>query len=136
MTKSSVLLLGKMIEMMKAIEAMFHRQTVKICDSVTHIIQHLSYVALFAVSNAKKRLVSDKVSDKKYSEQTGFLSSLVLAEKCLNGPATKERRLVIHLAIAVGVQMKSFKEEEILLSLGHAQAGPDWRVARKTAGGL
>lgn len=114
MTKSSVLLLGKMIEMMKAIEAMFHRQTVKICDSVTHIIQHLSYVALFAVSNAKKRLVSDKVSDKKYSERSlDVLSALVLAEKCLNGPATKERRLVIHLAIAVGVQMKSFKEEEI-----------------------
>lgn len=110
MTKSSVLLLCRMIEMMKAIEGMFHQQTVKICDSVTHIVQHLTYVALFAVSNAKKRLISDK----KYSERRlDVLSALVLVEKCLSGPATKERRLIIHLAIAVGVQMKSFKDEEI-----------------------
>ncbi|XP_064467103.1 WASH complex subunit 4-like [Ornithodoros turicata] len=110
MTKTSVLLLCKMIEMMKAIEAMFHKQTVKICDCIIHIVQHLSYTALFAVHSAKKRLVTDK----KYSERKlDVLSALVLTEKCLNGPGTRERRLIIHLAMAVGVQLKNLKEDEL-----------------------
>lgn len=50
----------------------------------------------------KKRVISDK----KYSEQRlDVLSSLVLAENALNGPSTKERRLVVSLALCVGTQL-------------------------------
>lgn len=46
------------------------------------------------------------ISDKKYSEQRlDVLSSLVLAENALNGPSTKERRLVVSLALCVGTQL-------------------------------
>ncbi|KAG2459915.1 WASC4 protein, partial [Polypterus senegalus] len=59
----------------------------------------------------KKRVISDK----KYSEQRlDVLSALVLAENALNGPSTKERRLIVSLAISVGTQMKTFKDEELL----------------------
>lgn len=46
------------------------------------------------------------ISDKKYSEQRlDVLSSLVLAENALNGPSTKERLLVVFLALCVGTQL-------------------------------
>lgn len=46
------------------------------------------------------------ISDKKYSEQRlDVLSSLVLAENVLNGPSTKERLLVVSLALCVGTQL-------------------------------
>lgn len=48
------------------------------------------------------------ISDKKYSERRlDVLSALVLAENALNGPSTKERRLVVALALSVGTQMVS-----------------------------
>lgn len=48
------------------------------------------------------------ISDKKYSEQRlDVLSSLVLAENALSGPSTKERRLVVSLALCVGTQLVS-----------------------------
>uniref|UniRef100_A0A4W3HQH7 WASH complex subunit 4 n=1 Tax=Callorhinchus milii TaxID=7868 RepID=A0A4W3HQH7_CALMI len=59
--------------------------------------------------------LSPVISDKKYSEQRlDVLSALVLAENALNGPSTKERRLVIALALSVGTQMKTFRDEELL----------------------
>ncbi|XP_074863978.1 WASH complex subunit 4 isoform X2 [Carettochelys insculpta] len=59
----------------------------------------------------KKRVISDK----KYSEQRlDVLSALVLAENTLNGPSTKQRRLIVSLALSVGTQMKTFKDEELL----------------------
>ncbi|XP_076340851.1 strumpellin and WASH-interacting protein isoform X2 [Tachypleus tridentatus] len=110
MTKTSVLALCRMIEMLKAIEATFHKHTMHICENITHIVQHLGYIALTAINAAKKRLVADK----KYSERRlDVLSALVLAEKALNGPGTKERRLITHLAMALGTQLKSFKEDEL-----------------------
>lgn len=52
----------------------------------------------------KKRVISDK----KYSEQRlDVLSALVLAENTLNGPSTKQRRLIVSLALSVGTQLVS-----------------------------
>lgn len=110
MVKSSVLALFKMVEMLKAIEATFHRQSILICESITHVVQHLSYIALVAINQAKKKIISDK----KYSERhLDVLSALLLAEKSLNGPGTKERRLITNLVMSLGIQMKSFRDDEL-----------------------
>ncbi|XP_062316984.1 WASH complex subunit 4 isoform X1 [Osmerus eperlanus] len=116
MTKTSVKALCRLVELLKAVEHMFHRRSMVVADSVSHITQQLQSQALHAIAIAKKRVVSDK----KYSEQRlDVLSSLVLAENALNGPSTKERRLVVALALSVGTQMKTFKDEELLpLQLG------------------
>lgn len=51
------------------------------------------------------------ISDKKYSEQRlDVLSSLVLVENALSGPSTKERRLVVSLALCVGTQLVRWGE--------------------------
>ncbi|XP_037306839.2 WASH complex subunit 4 isoform X2 [Pungitius pungitius] len=111
MTKTSVKALCRLVELLKAVEHMFHRRCMFVADSVSHITQQLQSQALNAIAVAKKRVISDK----KYSEQRlDVLSSLVLAENALSGPSTKERRLVVSLALCVGTQLKTFRDEELL----------------------
>ncbi|XP_060770735.1 WASH complex subunit 4 [Neoarius graeffei] len=111
MTKTSVKALCRLVELLKAVEHTFHRRSLVVADSVSHITQQLQSQALASISTAKKRVISDK----KYSEQRlDVLSALVLAENTLNGPSTRERRLVVTLALSVGTQMKTFKDEELL----------------------
>uniref|UniRef100_A0A3B3VAH5 WASH complex subunit 4 n=1 Tax=Poecilia latipinna TaxID=48699 RepID=A0A3B3VAH5_9TELE len=111
MTKTSVKALCRLVELLKAVEHTFHRRSMVVADSVSLITLQLQSQALNAISNAKKRVISDK----KYSEQRlDVLSSLVLAENALSGPSTKERRLVVSLALCVGTQLKTFKDEELL----------------------
>lgn len=111
MTKSSVLCLCKMIEMLKAIEVTYHRHTLRISDSISHIVQHLSCTAMKIIRSGKAQLISDK----KYSERRlDVLSALVLAEKIMNGPGTKERILITQLAMELGVQMRSFRDDDMI----------------------
>ncbi|XP_063053067.1 WASH complex subunit 4 [Engraulis encrasicolus] len=111
MTKASVKALCRLVELLKAVEHTFYRRSMVVADSVSHITQQLQSQALTAIATAKKRVVSEK----KYSEQRlDVLSSLVLAENTLNGPSTKERRLVVSLALSVGTQMRTFRDEELL----------------------
>ncbi|XP_022098788.1 WASH complex subunit 4-like [Acanthaster planci] len=110
MTKTAVLALCRLIEMLKSIEHTFHRRTMLVAESITHIIQYLQFTSLALVNGAKKRIISDK----KYSEKRlDALSALVLVENALSGTATKERKLIANLALHVGTQMKAFKEDEL-----------------------
>ena len=70
----------------------------KICSTVgEYSLVHIFYF--------QKRIVSDR----KYSErQLDVLSALVLTEKALNGPGTKERRLITKLALAFASKMVKF----------------------------
>ncbi|KAG7274770.1 hypothetical protein CRUP_015757 [Coryphaenoides rupestris] len=111
LTKTSVKALCRLVELLKAVEHTFHRRSMMVADSVSHITQQLQSQALHAIGIAKKRVISDK----KYSEQRlDVLSSLVLAENALSGPSTRERRMAVSLALSVGTQMKTFKDEELL----------------------
>ncbi|XP_061187838.1 WASH complex subunit 4-like isoform X2 [Saccostrea echinata] len=115
MTKSCLLSLCRLIELLKAIEHTFHGRTMLIAESVNHIVQHLSFICLSSIGVAKKRITSDK----RYSERRlDVLSALVLAETALNGPGTKERRLITHLALALGTKMKTFKDDELQNLMG------------------
>ena len=55
MTKSAVLALCKLVELLKAIEHTFHRRSMFVAQSLSHIIQHLSYLALAALETVKVR---------------------------------------------------------------------------------
>ncbi|KAK2158033.1 hypothetical protein LSH36_178g02040 [Paralvinella palmiformis] len=115
MTKTSVLALCRLVELLKAIQHTFHRKSMKVAESVNRIVEHLSFVALSTITTAKKRIVSEKrYSDKKLD----MLSSLILAENVLSGPGTKERRLVLHLALAIAKQMHVFRDDELAALVG------------------
>ena len=53
MTKTAVLALCKLVELLKAIEHTFHRRSMLIAESVNHIVQYLSFMALASISTAK-----------------------------------------------------------------------------------
>lgn len=92
------------------------------------IVRHLSSESL--VISETKLIVSSfifkkrVISDKKYSEQRlDVLSALVLAENALNGPSTKQRRLIVSLSLSVGTQMVSGRASPVLGC--PSLAGPD-----------
>ena len=71
------------------------------------ILSFCIFFFFFFIQPQNKRVISDK----KYSEQRlDVLSSLVLAENALSGPSTKERRLVVSLALCVGTQMVCWED--------------------------
>ena len=53
MTKTAVLALCKLVELLKAIEHTFHRRSMLIAESVNHIVQYLSFMALASIATAK-----------------------------------------------------------------------------------
>ncbi|KAG1671599.1 WASH complex subunit 4 [Nymphon striatum] len=109
MTKTAVLSLCKLIETLKLIESVYHKHTLKITENINNILQYLSYIALTTITIVKKRVTTDK----KYSTQAlDVLSALVMIEKALSGPGTKERLLIARLGLAMTTQLKCFKDEE------------------------
>ncbi|XP_074621303.1 WASH complex subunit 4-like isoform X2 [Acropora palmata] len=110
LTKTAVLALCRLVELLKAIEHTFHRRSMLIAESVNHMLQHLTFMALACIDTAKKRIVADK----KYTDKRlDVLAALVLVQNVLNGPATKERRLVTQLGLHVATQFKSLRDEEM-----------------------
>ena len=53
MTKTFVLALCQLIELLKAIEHTFHRRSMLIAESINHIQQHLGFIALTGLAAAK-----------------------------------------------------------------------------------
>nr|XP_006817005.1 PREDICTED: WASH complex subunit 7-like [Saccoglossus kowalevskii] len=81
MTRTAVLSLCKLIELLKSIEYTFHHRTMLIAETINHILQHLQFMALAAINTAKKRIISDK----KYSEKrlvSSFLLTPILHLAC------------------------------------------------------
>ncbi|EDV25801.1 uncharacterized protein TRIADDRAFT_24562 [Trichoplax adhaerens] len=119
MSKSSVLSICRVVEMLKAIDHTFHRRSVVIAESINVVIQFVVYFLLKAIEKSKKRLRSDK----KYTEaRLDVLSALILAQNALNGPGTKERILICRLAICVALQMRCFKDDELSFIIGLTKA--------------
>ncbi|KAF4526331.1 hypothetical protein B566_EDAN012258 [Ephemera danica] len=112
MTKTSVVALCRLVELLKYIQFMFHAHSVAVAESMNHVIQHLTYQAIGIVIAAKRTMTGDSC---KYSAaQLDILSSLLLAERAFHGAGTRDRRLVAHLALSTANQMKTFREEDIL----------------------
>ena len=53
MTKTFVLALCQLIELLKAIEHTFHRRSMLVAESINHILQHLTFMALSSMAAAK-----------------------------------------------------------------------------------
>ena len=53
MTRTSVLALCHLAEVLKAVEHTFHRRSMLVAESINHIVQHLSFIVLAAIGTAK-----------------------------------------------------------------------------------
>ena len=109
MTKSNVIDLCRLIELLKSIQKAYYEKKEFLTLSKQYVLQLTQRVLLSFIQNAKKRVVSDK----KYSEKRlDILSGLVLAGNSLNGPPTKERLLVASYGLSIANRLKTFKSEE------------------------
>lgn len=111
MTKSLVLGICRLIELMKAVEHVYERLSTNIAKCINLLFQFLSYQILRFILVAKKNLLQDKkFSDK----QVDILSSLVLVEKLLSGPVTNSRLQIIAIALTFTNRIKTFTEGDFL----------------------
>lgn len=109
MSKSNVLELCRLLELLKSIQKAYYEKKEILTIAKQHILQLTQRILLSFIQNAKKRIVSDK----KYSEKRlDILSGLVLAANALNGPPSKERLLVASYGLTIANRMKTFKNDE------------------------
>ncbi|CAF5005843.1 unnamed protein product, partial [Rotaria sp. Silwood1] len=107
-----MLILYRYTELLKVIEATYHRHTMAIAPYFNAIMQYHSQRLLKIIAIAKKRITS--ATDKRFTDkQVDVLAALVLAEFCLNGPCTKERLLIFRLAFSFGSRLKTCRDDEM-----------------------
>ncbi|CAF3374323.1 unnamed protein product [Rotaria sp. Silwood1] len=107
-----MLILYRYTELLKVIEATYHRHTMAIAPYFNAIMQYHSQRLLKIIAIANKRITS--ATDKRFTDkQVDVLAALVLAEFCLNGPCTKERLLIFRLAFSFGSRLKTCRDDEM-----------------------
>ena len=98
LTKSVISSLGELIAATKMIQETFRSVTEAVTEVCLKSGQHAQFLVLNIIQGLKKGLVSDR----KYSdERIDILSCLLIAEKVLAGPVTRQRTAVATIAITL-----------------------------------
>lgn len=97
MTKQTLMVICKLLEMLKMIQLAFNNHSTNISKIIYCITQYFQYKVLHLVNTSKKKLISSKLREK----GVDALSALKIAERCLHGPPGKVRILVAKLAFDV-----------------------------------
>eukprot|EP01137_Pigoraptor_chileana_P013132 Opistho-2@66313 len=119
MTKSIARSLCSLIELLKAIEATYHRRSMAIAEVLPLVIQHVSLAIIAILDPVRQRLSQDKRYSNKHLD---VLASLQLALDMLQGSATHPRRVVLNLALNIVTQMpKAFREGELDVLYNHVR---------------
>lgn len=96
-TKSVLLSVCKLIEILKSFKLIYSKNKVTITYMLLILIQHLSYKALYLLNHLKKQ----HTQDKSYKEhQLDVLSALNVCEHSLKRPVTKESILIANLSLS------------------------------------
>lgn len=109
MGKACALSVCHLVESLKAIEHTYHRHGSLLADSIPHVIQYLTYQVLSIVATTKNRVSSARLD----AQRLDILMALNLVEQMLSGPGTKERRLVMRVALSLANQAKALRDEDI-----------------------
>lgn len=107
MLKSTVLSACHLMESIKILLSSFYKWSMVMSESLMQIAQYVTMLALSVVSSVQKRLKTDK----RVSKET--LLGLNLISNCLSGPATRERMVLVKLAIGVCQRQKAMKDDEV-----------------------
>lgn len=95
MSKPTLMAICKCIELLKLVQGFFADNVDIIARVFQSLVQYLQHKSLYLVVSARKKLSMDKNNDKKLD----VISSLRIVERCLAGPPTKSRLIVINLAM-------------------------------------
>ncbi|KAL6052161.1 WASH complex subunit 4 [Balamuthia mandrillaris] len=98
------------VELLKAIHSTCHRRSAMIGESISYMMQQVSFRLQQLLLPIKQRLETNK----KYSDaKLDVLAAVTLALQMLNGCATRDRLLVLHLCFHVLSQPEFLKESEM-----------------------
>lgn len=107
---SKIRTLCQCLEMIKAIQYTFHRQSATLGESIAFMTQQMQFTLQRQFLPIKQHLASAK----KFNAQSlDNLSAANLALNMLNGCATDDRRLLLRLAMHVLFQLPSIDDEKI-----------------------
>ncbi|KAG0719759.1 WASH complex subunit 4 [Chionoecetes opilio] len=109
MGKACALSVCSLVESLKAIEHTYHRHNSLLADSLPHVIQYLTYQVLAIISAAKSRVSNSRLD----AQRLDILMALNLVEQMLSGSGTKERRLVMRVALSLANQARALRDEDI-----------------------
>lgn len=114
MTRGAVRALCRLVEVQKSLEVVFRGMGPTVVLAQGQVAQQLAYEMLVVLEAARKALIKQ---DKAYSRRRLDALSLVgLGMRLLDGPGSKERRLLARCAIACAAQLVPdvLREEEMV----------------------
>jgi len=116
LTKKSVIALCKTMEILKAVEATYHRHSLATVSLTGHICQKLMSSLILTIGRAKTAGTRGGSERKDTQSKLDILSALILAETTIAmGPTTKDRKLVTEIALSFASQAKTFNPEETVM---------------------
>eukprot|EP00163_Fabomonas_tropica_P009505 TRINITY_DN1931_c0_g1_i1.p1 TRINITY_DN1931_c0_g1~~TRINITY_DN1931_c0_g1_i1.p1 ORF type:complete len:1034 (-),score=307.02 TRINITY_DN1931_c0_g1_i1:86-3187(-) len=101
--------MGRLAELLKAIEITYHRK----CDQVAETLPHMTRLLAFNIQRILQPVSARMRQAKRFDDaKLDSLAAMGLVSTLLNGPATPDRRLLIHIAFNVANSKGNFKDEE------------------------
>ncbi|XP_073827838.1 strumpellin and WASH-interacting protein [Musca autumnalis] len=118
MTKQTLMVVCKLLEMLKMLQLTFNNNATNISKIIHCISQYFQYKLLHLLNACKKKLTSSKLKEK----GVDALSAIKIAERCLLGPPSKIRILVAKLSFDVAcngsskfLNMEQFERFRLLI---------------------
>lgn len=113
MTRGTVQLICRLIEVQKCLETSFHTWGPMIVQSQCKVLQQVSYYILRILDTIRKGLTQ---KDKGYRrERLDALSLIGLSMRLMSGAATADRRLIVRCSLACASQLtEAFKDDDVI----------------------
>ncbi|XP_045494622.1 WASH complex subunit 4 [Colias croceus] len=97
LTKTLLMSIFEFIDTLKALKNVVSRNYTQIINSITMIVQHLTFQAASSILEVKKSIIDDKrYANKRLDE----LTCIVIAEQAIRGAATLERNIATNIALS------------------------------------
>ena len=111
-TKNSVLCCLELIQLLKTIESVFHDKEKMFATTSSHLIQQFSLKILTSIEILKKKLTQDR----RYTDSNlDIIAAYNLIANCMNGCASKPRKIICTLALEVARQSKVLSSEDNMM---------------------
>lgn len=112
MTKSCLLVICKLVEVLKAMYDCFSKNLIRISLSINLISQHISFQLATEIGSLKKSIITNK----NYSKQVDELTALVIAEQAFKSPSSAFRDIVANISLSMISSKNSTDEKWVKIS--------------------
>ncbi|CAH0714323.1 unnamed protein product, partial [Brenthis ino] len=114
LSKNMLMSLFDIMDILKSLWNTVSRNYNEIINSISMIIQHLTYQAVSSILEIKKSLISDK---KYANKRLDELTCIVIAEQAIKGASTFERNIATNIALNFVPETTYIEDSYVKLSL-------------------